>query len=158
MMFANDVVLCAEERREAQKDLSSWCNALEKRGTKVSRSKTEYMCCKRDSEGELEIGEEAIPTVTEFKYLGSTVESAGGVDSEVNRRIQAGWNNWRRMSGILCNKKVPNRVKGKILKTVHSTTSDVVQHWYGTLEQEAGKQAGSGGYEDEQVDARSVKE
>ena len=39
-----------------------------------------------------------------------------------------------------------------------STTSDVVQHWYGTLEQEAGKQAGSGGHEDEQVDARSVKE
>ena len=84
---------------------------------KVSRSKTEYMCCNGNSEGELKIGEEAIPTVTEFKYLGSTVESAG-VDSEVNRRIQAGWNNWRKMSGILCDKKVPNRVKGKILKTV----------------------------------------
>ena len=84
----------------------------------MSRSKTEYMCCNGNSEGELKIGEEAIPTVTEFKYLGSTVESAGGVDSEVNRRIQAGWNNWRKMSGILCDKKVSNRVKGKILKTV----------------------------------------
>ena len=93
MMFADDVVLCAEERREAQKDLSSWCNALEKWGMKVSRSKTEYMCCNGNREGELKIGEEAIPTVTEFKYLGSTVESAGGVDSEVNRRIQTGWNN-----------------------------------------------------------------
>ena len=118
MMFADDVVLCTEEMREAQKDLSSWCNALEKWGMKVSRSKTEYMCCNGNSEGELKIGEEAIPTVTEFKYLGSTVESAGGVDSEVNRRIQAGWNNWRKMSSILCDKKVPNRVKGKILKTV----------------------------------------
>ena len=39
-----------------------------------------------------------------------------------------------------------------------STTSDVVQHWYGALEQEAGNQAGSGRYEDEQVDARPVKE
>ena len=87
----------------------------------MSRSKTEYMCCNGNSEGELKIGEEAIPTVTEFKYLGSIVESAGGVDSEVNRRIQAGWNNWRKMSGILCDKKVPeqgDRVKGKILKTV----------------------------------------
>ena len=84
----------------------------------MSRSKTEYMCCNGNSEGELKIGEEAIPTVTEFKYLGSTVESAGGVNSEVNRRIQTGWNNWRKMSGILCDKKVPNKVKGKILKTV----------------------------------------
>ena len=108
---------CAEERREAQKDLSSWRNALEKRGMKVSRSKTEYMCCNGNSEGELKIGEEAIPTVKEFKYLGSTVESAGGVDSEVNRRTQAEWNNWRKMSDILCD-KVPNRVKSKILKTV----------------------------------------
>ena len=43
---------------------------------------------------------------------------------------------------------------------MHYTSSKrfVVQHRYGTLEQEAGKQAGSGGYEDEQVDARSVKE
>ena len=47
--------------------MSSWCNALEKR-MKVSRSKTEYMCCNGSSEGELKIGEEAIPT-TEFKYL-----------------------------------------------------------------------------------------
>ena len=84
----------------------------------MSRSKMKYMCCNGNSEGELKIGEEAIPTVTEFKYLGSTVESAGGVDSEVNRRIQAGWNNWRKMSSILCDKKVLNRVKGKILKTV----------------------------------------
>ena len=61
------------------------------------------------------------------------------------------------MSGILCDKKVPNRVKGKILKTVVQPAM-LFQHWYGTLEQEAGKQAGSGGYEDEQVDARSVKE
>ena len=105
MMFADDVVLCAEERREAHKDLSSWCNALS------------IMCCNENSEGELKIGE-AIPTVREFKYLGSTVESAAGVDNDVNRRIQAGWNNWRKMSGILCDKKVPNRVKGKILKTV----------------------------------------
>ena len=113
------------------------------------------MCCNGNSEGELKIGEEAIPTVTEFKYLGSTVESVG-VDSEVNRRIQAGWNNWRKMSSILCNKKVLNRVKGKILDS--STTSDVVSIGMVPLSKRQEKQAGSGGYEDEQVDARSVKE
>ena len=41
MMFADDVVLCAEERREAQKDLSSWCNALEKWGNESVKIKDE---------------------------------------------------------------------------------------------------------------------
>ena len=34
-----------------------------------------------------------MPRVTEFKYLGSTLQSNGGVDVEVNRRTKWGWNN-----------------------------------------------------------------
>ena len=134
MMFADDVVLCAEERREAQKDLSSWCNALEKWEMKVSRSKMKYTCCNGRQKTE-EAEDRRSYTNTDSnrvqvsrKY--STVESAGGVDSEVNRRIQAGWNNWRKMSCILCDKKVPSRVKGKILKTVVQPAM-LFQHWYG---------------------------
>ena len=85
---------------------------------KVSRKKTEYMCCHGKTETALQICTNSVPPVTEFKYLGSTIESEGGVDCEVNRRSQAGWNNWKKMSGILCDKKVPNRVKGKIQKAV----------------------------------------
>ena len=43
MMFADDIVLCREDRRQLQEVLEVWRNALEKRGLKVSRSKTEYM-------------------------------------------------------------------------------------------------------------------
>ena len=43
MMFADDIVLCREDRRQLQGVLEVWRNALEKRGLKVSRSKTEYM-------------------------------------------------------------------------------------------------------------------
>ena len=41
MMFADDIVLCREDRRQLQEVLEVWRNALEKRGLKVSRSKTE---------------------------------------------------------------------------------------------------------------------
>ena len=44
MMFADDVVLCAREKDVLELELEQWREALEKRGMKVSRAKTEYMC------------------------------------------------------------------------------------------------------------------
>ena len=55
-----------------------------------------------------------LPQVTEFKYLGSTLRSDGGMSTEINKRTQCGWNNWRKMSGVLCDNRVPPHMKGKI--------------------------------------------
>ena len=54
--------------------------------------------------------------VDDFKYLGSTVENNGACGREVKKRLQAGWNGWRRMSGVICDRRVPARVKGKVYK------------------------------------------
>jgi len=39
------------------------------------------------------------------------------VEAEINRRIQSGWNNWK-MSGVMCDRRIPAKVKGKIHQTV----------------------------------------
>ena len=36
----------------------------------------------------------------------------------VNKRTQCGWNNWRNISGVLCDKRVPPHVKGEIHKMI----------------------------------------
>ena len=41
---------------------------------------------------------------TEFKYMGSTMQSNGCMNAEVNKRIQCGWNNRWKMSGFQCDK------------------------------------------------------
>ena len=79
MMFADDVVLCAREKDVLESELEQWREALEKRGMKVSRAKTEYMC---------------LPQVTEFKYLASTLQIDGDMNTEVNKKTQCGSNNW----------------------------------------------------------------
>ena len=43
MMFADDIVICEKSKKQAEETLEKWRNALEKRGMKVSRAKTEYL-------------------------------------------------------------------------------------------------------------------
>ncbi|KAK3541781.1 hypothetical protein QTP86_005445 [Hemibagrus guttatus] len=37
---------------------------------------------------------------------------------EVKKRVQAGWNGWRKVSGVLCDRKISARIKGKVYRTV----------------------------------------
>ena len=59
-----------------------------------------------------------LPQVTEFKYLGSPVQSDGDMSTDVNKRTQSGWNNWMKMAGVLCDTRVPPHVKGTIQKLI----------------------------------------
>ncbi|KAK3528582.1 hypothetical protein QTP70_003752 [Hemibagrus guttatus] len=43
-MFADDIVVCSESREQVEENLERWRFVLERRGMKVSHSKTEYMC------------------------------------------------------------------------------------------------------------------
>ena len=40
------------------------------------------------------------------------------MSAEITKRTQCGWNNWRKMSGVLCDKRVPPHVNGKIHKMI----------------------------------------
>ena len=74
MMFADDVVLCAREKDVLELELEQWVEALEKRGMKVFRAKTEYMCLNGTPLGNVKMQAAQLPQDTEFKYLGSTLQ------------------------------------------------------------------------------------
>ncbi|KAK3545159.1 hypothetical protein QTP70_001710 [Hemibagrus guttatus] len=119
MMFSDDIVICSESREQVEENLERWRFALERRGMKVSRSKTEYMCVnEREGSGTVRLQGEEVKKVQEFKYLGSTVQSNGECGKEVKKRVQAGWNGWRKVSGVLCDQKISARIKGKVYRTV----------------------------------------
>ncbi|KAK3507466.1 hypothetical protein QTP70_021833 [Hemibagrus guttatus] len=91
MMFADDIVICSESREQVEENLERWRFALERRGMKVSRSKTEYMCVnEREGSGTVRLQGEEVKKVQEFKYLGSTVQSNGECGKESDSKLHYG--------------------------------------------------------------------
>ena len=122
MLFADDIVIYEETREEMERRLESWKYSLERRGIKVNRSKIEYLCINGGNDDEtVKMEDTKVPRVKEFKYLGSTVQESGGCERKVKKRVQAGWNGWRRVSGVICDKRLPARVKGKVYSSVVRT-------------------------------------
>ena len=119
MLFADDIVIFEEIREEVEQRLESWKYALERRGMKVSRSKTKYLCINGGNDDEtVKMEDMKVPRVREFKYLGSTVQESGGCEREAKKRVQAGWNGWKRVSEVICDKRLPARVKGKVYSSM----------------------------------------
>ena len=86
MMFADNIVICSESKEQVEEKLESWRHALERRGMKVNRRKTEYMCVnERQDNGSstVEMRGEEVANVEDFKYLGSTVQNNGECGREV---------------------------------------------------------------------------
>ena len=88
---------------------------------KVIRRQTEYMVVnERQVNGAAKMQGEEVGKVEDFKYLGSIVQSNVECGKEVKKRVQAGWNGWRRMSGMICDRRVPARVNGTMYKVAVS--------------------------------------
>ncbi|KAG2583664.1 hypothetical protein PVAP13_6KG230012 [Panicum virgatum] len=106
MLFADDVVLVDESRAGVNRKLELWRHTLELKGFRLSRTKTEYMMC----------------DFSATRHEGGDVSLDGQVvgcdiDEDVRHRISAGWLKWRQASGILCDKRVPQKVKVKFYRT-----------------------------------------
>ena len=53
-----------------------------------------------------------------FTYLGSTLAEDGELVAEVTHRAQSRWKNWKRVSGVLCDRRMNMKIKGKVYRTV----------------------------------------
>jgi hypothetical protein len=121
MLFADDVVLIDDSRAGVNRKLELWRRTLESKGFSLSRTKTEYMRCSfsttRHEEEEVRLDGHVVPEKDTFRYLGSMLQKDGDIDEDVSHRIKAGWMKWRQASGVLCDRKVPQKLKGKFYRT-----------------------------------------
>ncbi|KAG5610770.1 hypothetical protein H5410_022051 [Solanum commersonii] len=121
MLFADDIVLIDETRDRVNARLEVWRQALESKGFRLSRTKTEYLRCKfsdvvEEADVEVKLATQIIPKRESFKYLGSVIQESGDIDEDVTHRIGVAWMKWRLASGVLCDKKIPSRLKDAPVK------------------------------------------
>ena len=118
MMYADDLAIIAESKQDLQEVLEEWKGVFEKYGLRMSLEKTEVMWVGHQRE-ELNIrldGKE-IKQVDGFVYLGGMVTEDGHSAAEVRRRTQAGANAWRKVEGVMLDRKKFKKLKLKVLRT-----------------------------------------
>ena len=123
MLFADDLVLCDPDREMMELRLEIWRDCMEKNGLKVSRAKTEHLQTTGDTDPVrmkryMETEMVNLPTVQSFKYLGSTIDRGGGASKDADNRVIKAWSKWRELSGVICDKKIPTKLKLLIYQTV----------------------------------------
>ena len=117
MLFADDLVLVSETAEEVEEEMERRRAIIENKGLRISRSKTEYLVPSHQ-QGVVKLEGEPLPSVNSFKYLGSVIDGSGGCGNDVDGRIKVAWSRWRDLSGVICDKKVPVKLKRKLYKTV----------------------------------------
>jgi hypothetical protein len=94
---------------------------LKTKGFSLSRCKTEYMKCDfsatTQEEGDVRLDGQVVPKKDTFRYLGSMLQKDGDIDEDLNYRIKVGWLKWRQTSGVLCDPRVPLKLKDKFYRT-----------------------------------------
>ena len=123
MLFADDLVLCDPDREMMELRLERWRECMEKNELKVSRAKTKHLQTTGDNDPVrmkkyMEREMINLPTVQSFKYLGSTIDRGGVASKDVDNTVTKAWSKWRELSGVICDEKIPIKLKLLLYQTV----------------------------------------
>ena len=65
--------------------------------------------------GAIRLDGQEVPKSESFWYLGSIIYKDEDIEEDVNHRITVKWMKWRSTLGVLCDHRIPIKLKGKIL-------------------------------------------
>jgi hypothetical protein len=67
--------------------------------------------------GDVRLNGQVVPKKDTFHYLRSMLQKNGDIDEDVSHRIKTDWLKWRQASYVLCDPRVPLKLKVKFYRT-----------------------------------------
>ena len=123
LLCADDVALVANGKQELQETLEEWNRLFTRHGLKINLEKTEVLHIGHQGRVGHRAGWEEIDSGgggggrDSFVYIGGAVCEDGKMEREVCRRVQAGANAWRAVEGVMADRRISKRLKGKVMST-----------------------------------------
>jgi len=121
LAYADDAVIIAESEQELQMLMDRLNEACIHKELKVNEKKTKVMVFERGdvkTDCIISMNGERLEQVDDFVYLGSLFERNGRIDSEVERRVNAGRRVLGAMKGVVKNQTVSKEAKVAVYKSV----------------------------------------
>ena len=92
--YADDLDLLGDSREAVQINTRILLDAAKETGLEINEEKTKYMVMDRlgtsQEMGDLQVGRHTFEKVSEFRYLGTTVNDKNEIGTEINKRIHSG--------------------------------------------------------------------
>ena len=117
LLYADDLAIIDITNEDTQNRLESWQKVLTDNGLKINVAKTEHLST-RENPLPVKLNGEELKNVDHFKYLGSVIDKDGTIDRDVDLRVQAAWSSWRKLTGVLYDRKIPLRLKAKVYEAI----------------------------------------
>ena len=98
--------------------MEEWNGLFTKHGLKLNLEKTEVLHTGHQREElDIELEGKKLTQRDSFVYLGGAVWGDGKTEREVRQRTQAGANVWRAVEGVMADRRISKRLKGKVMST-----------------------------------------
>ena len=117
LLDADDLAIIDITSTDTQNRLDSWQKVLTHNGLKINVAKTEHLST-RENPLPMKVNGDQLKNVDHFKYLGSVIDRDGTIDRDVDLRVRAAWSSWRKLTGVLYDRKIPLRLKAKVYEAI----------------------------------------
>ena len=116
LLYADDLALVTNGKQELQETMEEWNGLFIKHGLKLNLEKTEVLHIGHQREElDIELDGKILNQRDSVVYLGGAVCGDGKTEREVRRRVQAGANAWRAVEGVMADRRISKRLKGKVM-------------------------------------------
>ena len=116
LLYADDLALVTNGKQELQETMEEWNGLFIKYGLKPNLEKIEVLHIGHQREElDIELEGKILNQRDSFVYLGGAVCGDRKTERGVRRRVQAAANAWRAVDGVMADRWISKRLKGKFV-------------------------------------------